>query len=77
MYDEKAPWAPRRSGAEQRRISCESRYDLEIEFRNVGCGDPALVYDEEKDLFRFTDGHFAYSRERGDWKQLRKRGCVK
>jgi hypothetical protein len=33
-----------------------------------------LVYDEEKDLFRFTDGRFAFSREHADWALLSKRG---
>jgi hypothetical protein len=37
-------------------------------------GDPALVYDEKKDLFRFRDGRFAFSREHADWELLRKRG---
>ena len=37
-----------------------------MEFRQVGWGDPALVYDEEKDLFRFVDGRFAFSREPAD-----------
>jgi hypothetical protein len=59
---------------EQKRMDCRLLYDLEIEFRKVGWGDPALVYDEEKDLFRFTDGLFAFSREHADWKLLRKRG---
>jgi len=45
-----------------------------MESRKVGWGDPALVYDEEKDLFRFRDGHFAFSREHADWELLRKRG---
>jgi hypothetical protein len=44
-----------------------------MESRKVGWGDPALVYDEEKDLFRFTDGRFAFSREYADWELLRKR----
>ena len=50
MDDEKIPWAPRCSGAAQRRIACELRCDLEMEFRKVGWGDPALLYDEQKDL---------------------------
>jgi hypothetical protein len=37
-------------------------------------GDPALVYDEEHDLFRFRDGKFAFSREWANWPLLRKRG---
>jgi hypothetical protein len=31
-----------------------------------------LVYDEQKDLFLFTDGRFAFSREHGDWALSRK-----
>ena len=39
-----------------------------------GVGDPALVYDEEHNLFRFMDGRIAFSREWADWPLLRKRG---
>jgi len=41
-----------------------------MEVRKVGWGDPALIYDEEKDLFRFTDGSFAFSRDHADWELL-------
>jgi hypothetical protein len=34
---------------------------------------PAFVYDGERDLFRWTDGRFAFSREHADWALLRKR----
>jgi hypothetical protein len=68
--NERAPWAKRRS--EQRKRDAALRYDLEMESRKVGWGDPALVYDEEKDLFRFVDGKFAFSREHADWELLRK-----
>jgi hypothetical protein len=27
----------------------------------------AFVFDEENDLFRWTDGRFAFSREYADW----------
>jgi hypothetical protein len=37
-----------------------------MESRKVGWADPALVYDEEKALFRFTDGRFAFSPEHAD-----------
>lgn len=37
-------------------------------------GRPALVYDEQKDIFRFTDGRFAFSHDHADWELLRKRG---
>jgi hypothetical protein len=53
------------------------RYELERESRKVGWGDPALVYDEEKDLLRFTDSRFAFFREQADWALLRKRGRMK
>jgi len=48
-----------------------------MKFRNVGWSDPALLYDEEKDLSRFTDGRFAFSRERADWELLKKSGRTK
>ena len=72
MDNEKAPWALQRSEAEQRRVDTELGYELEMEFRKVGWGDPALVYDEEKGLFRFVDGKFAFSSEHTDWMLLRK-----
>ena len=54
-----------------------SGYYPEMESRKVGWGDPALVYDEEKDLFRFRDGRFAFSCQHTDWERLRKRGRMK
>ena len=65
------------SEAEQRRREAELLYDMEIEFRKVGWGDPAFVHDEERELFRFRDGRFAFSREHADWALLRKRGRLK
>jgi hypothetical protein len=75
----RAPWLQRRSEAEHRRARCELLYDMEIEFRKVGWGDPAFVHDEEHELFRFRfrDGRFAFSREHADWALLRKRGQLK
>jgi hypothetical protein len=72
---ERTPWEKRRS--DQRKRDAALRYSLEIESRNLGWGDPALVYDEEKDLFRFRDGRFAFSRDHADWALLRKRGRMK
>jgi hypothetical protein len=37
----------------------------------------ALVYDEEKELFRVRDGRFAFSREHPDWELLRNWGRIK
>jgi hypothetical protein len=72
--NERVPWAKRRS--EQRKRDAALRYSLEMESRKAGWGDPALVYDQEKDLFRFRDGHFAFSRA-ADWELLRKRRRMK
>jgi len=38
---------------------------------------PAFVHDGERNLFRWTDGRFAFSREHADWVLLRKRGRTK
>jgi hypothetical protein len=62
--DENTPRA--KLGSKQRKRDTALRYELEMEGRKVGWGDPTLVYDEEKDLFRFTDGRFAFSREHAD-----------
>jgi hypothetical protein len=73
----RAPWAPRPPETERRRARCELLYDLEVEFRKVGWGDPAFVHDEGRGLFRFRDGRFAFSREHADWALLRKRGRLR
>jgi hypothetical protein len=39
-------------------------YDFEVECREQGWGDPAFIYDQERDLFRFTDGRFAFSHDK-------------
>jgi hypothetical protein len=66
------------SETEMRRVTAETLYDLEMEFRRQGWGaDPALVYDEERDLFRFRDGKFAFSKTHGNWALLKKRGRMK
>ena len=75
MGDESTPRAKRHS--EQRKRDAALHYDLAMESRKVGWGDPALVYDEEQDLFRFRDGRFAFSREHADWTLLRKRSRAK
>ena len=71
------PWPQRRTEADLRKIRARLLYDLEVEYRKVSWGDPAYVHDEEKDLFRFRDGRFAFSREHADWTLLRKRGRLK
>ncbi len=71
-------WFPKPSQAEMRRLTAETLYDLEMECIRQGyLEDPALVYDEERELFRFTDGRFAFSRRHADWELLKKRGRLK
>ncbi len=70
-------WFPNRSPSELRRRRAAVLYDLEVELRKIGWGDPAYVYDEERDLFRFRDGRFAFSRRHANWALLRKRGRLK
>jgi hypothetical protein len=70
-------WFGKRSEAELRKRSARLLYDFEVECRAQGWGGPAFVYDEDKDLFRWTDGHFAFSREHADWALLKKRGRMK
>jgi hypothetical protein len=60
-----------------RRPVAQIFYDFEAEYRRQGWGDFPFVYDEEKDLFRSTDGRFAFSHEHADWTLLRKRGRMR
>ena len=49
-----------------------------MECRRQGWGaDPALVYDEEHDVFRFRDGKFAFSRQHVNRALLKKRGRLR
>jgi hypothetical protein len=68
---------PKRTEAKKRRRRARLLYDFEVECREQGWGVPAFVYEEEKDLFRWTDGRFAFSREHADWALLRQRGRLK
>ena len=68
-------WFGKLSETEQRKARL--LYDFEVECRRQKWGDPAFVYDEEKGLFRWTDGRFAFSREHAVWELLRKRGRLK
>jgi hypothetical protein len=44
-------WFGKLPKTEQRKRKARLLYDFEVECRNQGWGDPAFVYDEEKDLF--------------------------
>jgi hypothetical protein len=58
--------------AELRRRQAKALYETEMFFREEGLS--SFVYDEEKDLFCFPDGRFAFSRTHADLKLLEERG---
>ena len=58
--------------AELRSRKAKSLYEIEMFFREEGLFD--FIYDEERDLFRFKDGRFAFSRTHADVKLLEERG---
>jgi hypothetical protein len=70
-------WFERRRESDLRKNRARLLYDFEVECREQGWGDPAFVYDGERDLFRWTDGCSAFSREHADWELLRKRGRMR
>jgi hypothetical protein len=58
--------------AELRRRQAKALYEIEMFFREEGLS--SFIYDEQKDLFRFPDGRFAFSRTYADLKLLEERG---
>jgi hypothetical protein len=58
--------------AELRHRRAKSLYEIEMIFRKEGHSD--YIYDEGKDLCRFEDGSFAFSRSHADIKLLEERG---
>jgi len=73
----KPPLASHLTDAQWRRRAARIRYEIETAFREEGLEDSALLYEEEKDLFRFAeDGVFAFSVEQANWGGLRRRGWL-
>ena len=73
----KPPLASHLTDSQWRRRAARIRYTIETAFREEGFGDPALIYDEEQELFRFADdGVFAFSSEHANWGELRRRGWL-
>jgi hypothetical protein len=60
------------SHRERRRRRAQALYRFEMALRAEGISD--FVYDEGKDLFRFPDGRFAFSKEWADVDLLQQRG---
>ena len=63
------------SDNEMRRCRAESFYELEKLFMEEGWPS-YLVYDAERDLYRFADGEFAFSREYANERWLREEGYI-
>jgi hypothetical protein len=70
-------WSEKSRESELRKSRARTLYDFEVECRRQGWGDPAFTYDAEHDLFRWTEGRFAFSREHADWELLKKSGRLK
>jgi hypothetical protein len=64
------------SDSEKRRSRAESLYELETGFREQGYPLEEFVYDAEHDLYRFSDGEFAFSREYANEQPLREEGLI-
>jgi hypothetical protein len=62
---------PELTGQLRQRREAKALYEHEMILRHMGFSD--FVYDEEEDLFRFSDGRFAFSRYDADRKLLWKR----
>jgi hypothetical protein len=54
------------------RRQAEALYVMEMVMREEGLS--GYIYDEEKNLFRFPDGRFAFSRRHADIRLLEDRG---
>jgi hypothetical protein len=61
------------SEAQRRRRACEFFYDFELALLEEGI-DSDLVYDREREVFRFLDGRFVLSREHAYWSGLKAAG---
>jgi hypothetical protein len=57
---------------ERERRRAESLYETEMLYREHGVS--GFVYDEEKNLFRFKDGRYAFSRTHANTRLLEERG---
>jgi hypothetical protein len=61
---------------EKRRSRAEALYELETGLREEGWPSEELVYDAEHDLYRFSDGEFAFSREYANERRLHEIGAM-
>ena len=61
------------SESERRRQDAQFFYQFDLLLLEEGLGSE-LVYDAEREVFRFPDGRFALSREHADWDGLKAMG---
>ena len=70
-------WAPKAKMTEAERKADFARYQFDfwkgLLDEDLG-GHPPLFRDEGRGFFRFSDGTFALSRERGNWPVLKEKG---
>ena len=57
------------SKSERRRHGAEMLHELETGFREQGWPSD-FVYDDKRDLYRFPDGEFAFSKEYANKQRL-------
>ena len=62
--------------SETRRRGATALYEVETGFREEGWPSEEFVYDGERDLYRFADGEFAFSREYANERRLREMGYI-
>jgi hypothetical protein len=62
--------------SETRRRRATALYEVETGFREEGWPLEEFVYDGERDLYRFSDGEFAFSREYTNERRLREMGGI-
>ena len=63
------------SKSERRRHGAEMLYELETAFREDGWPSD-FVYEADRDLYRFADGEFTFSKEYANEKRLQEEGFI-
>jgi hypothetical protein len=64
------------SGSGMRSRKAAALYELEALFAEESWPSEELVCDTERDLYRFPDGEFAFSKEYANERRLRELGFI-
>ena len=77
------PFKPQRnlrgslSASEWRRHGAEAMFQTTLGFlEEAGWMEEGLVYDRKREVFVFSDGTFAFSREYANWAELKRRDLL-